>query len=166
MILRETKQAPLTHEEMDSNFKSVMNLDNMFYAEERTTSNVASVSNTWTSRNLNTVVINNIPGVSLSNKEITIPSGKYWIEACALARQVDAHNIKVDTIIGLLGSAANSTNGASHTFLNGYLEKQNQSIIKLEHWANASHNIGFGWNTISGTPYNVTSFIKIWKIGE
>ena len=166
MILRQDKGSPLTHQEMDSNFQSVMNLDNMFYAEERTTSNVASVSNTWTSRNLNTVVINNIPELSLSNKEITIPSGKYWIEACAMAYMSNAHNIKVDTIIGLMGQNSTTISGASHSFLNGYLEKQNQSIIKLEHWTNSSHAQGFGWDTIDGTPYNVTSFIKIWKIGD
>lgn len=42
-----------------------------------------SISSTWNERKLNTTLINEIPGSSLVNNKVTLPAGRYYIEADA-----------------------------------------------------------------------------------
>ena len=43
----------------------------------------SSVADTWTSRDLNTVILNQIPGASLVSNGIQLPAGTYYIEGAS-----------------------------------------------------------------------------------
>lgn len=81
--LRENKGSPLTHQEMDNNFKHLSGCLNMNSFLHKGTHGGTFTAGAWRTRDLNTVLTNTISGASLSNNQITLPAGKYYVEASA-----------------------------------------------------------------------------------
>jgi hypothetical protein len=54
--------------------------------DEKTLADGGTSTSSYTKRDLNTVVTNEIAGASLSSNQITLPSGTYYINASAPAR--------------------------------------------------------------------------------
>ena len=182
MILRETKQAPLTHEEMDSNFKSVFGIHNLFYVEDKKPSGTHGGSFTagaWRTRDLNTIKINNIQNADLINNEIILPKGKYWCEIRSPAYWVDRHLIRLFNIttneVLCYGSHMYTLSQDSHSgaaAVNTYsdirdtFELTNLSNLRVEHICSKSYNnTGFGIGHSFDAP-NIYTQCLFWKIGE
>ena len=97
LILREEKGSPLTHQEMDNNTKYLsgcLNMNSFLHIQDQKpqgTNGGTFTSGAWRTRDLNTVLTNTITGASLADNQITLPAGKYYVEASAPAYQTFAH---------------------------------------------------------------------------
>ena len=177
LTLRETKGSPLTHQEMDSNFQSVFGIHNLFYVEDRKPSGTNGgtfASGAWRTRDLNTIIINNISGSSLSNNHIMLPSGNYWCEISPLAQSVNNHQSRLYNttnnniiLMGMsVGSGSSIINSQMVSSINGFFILQSNSTIILQHRCRSTRDdYGFGQAANFGL-YELYSQIKIWKIGE
>lgn len=83
----------------------------------------SSGSNTWQTRDINTTVLNNISGASLSSNQITLPAGTYNIEASAPNTFGQAHRIKLynatDAADIKVGGNASSSNASGSPVATG-----------------------------------------------
>jgi len=77
-------------------------------------------SGSWATRDLNTTLINNINGASLSSNQVTLPAGTYEITGRAGATGVNLHKIRLNPISGtmftaIIGTNENTTSGGTST---------------------------------------------------
>lgn len=144
-----------------------------FYAREEKPSGTgggAASANTWHTRNLNTVLFNNI-GASLVNNQVTLQPGTYYIRAetpgfgicggrCAL--------INVTSGEWMIGRTYWGTGQyAPH---NLYISTETRVVLavpskfELRTWAEAQSDNGLGYRSnLAGTP-EIYSEIRIWKM--
>lgn len=109
----------------------------------------------WQVRVLNTVLTNEIAGASLSANEITLPAGRYRIDASAPAWDVGAHKARLWDVTGaqvlVVGtnawqSSADSILGLSH--IRGTFTLTAQANVRIEHHAQTTANtLGLGVDT-------------------
>ncbi len=59
-------------------------------------------SGSWQTRDLNTIVLNTIPGASLSANQITLPVGEYKITICSQAYRCNSHKLRLRDITNAL----------------------------------------------------------------
>ena len=181
ITLREEKGSPLTHEEMDNNAKYLsgcLNMNSFLHIQDQKpqgTHGGTFTSGAWRTRDLNTVLTNTITGASLSNNQIILPAGKYYVEASApscLVRQNKAslYNVTgaVTLLIGTLGHSGSSSFGSLHdsSLVYGEIGLSEESDVELRHICrDTTSNHGFG-NSHSLGVFEVYSDIRIWRIGE
>jgi hypothetical protein len=131
-------------------------------------------SGAWQTRDLNTVVTNNISGASLSSNQITLPAGKYRIKANAPAQGVNAHKAKIYNITGaadlLIGTSENATdpvttdNVVTKSTVSGEFTLGASSSIELQHrCVDTEATAGYGPASGFGVV-EVYSYIEIWKL--
>ena len=177
LTLREAKGSPLTHQEMDNNLKHVMFPPFLHIQDQKPqgTNGGTFTSGAWWTRDLNTVLTNTIVGASLANNRITLPAGKYYVEASAVAQWVNRNTTRLYDMTGttlLEGLAVQSyfvdTGNSSACYpasLNGQFIISSESILELQHICQRTANDrGFGVSTNLTTE--VYSDIRIWRIGE
>lgn len=126
----------------------------------------------WQTRDLNTVVTNEISGASLGSNQITLPVGTYWIEASAPGNQVNGHKIGIRNVTDateavIEGTSAYSASGLdtnNRSFLSGRLTIGGTKIISLRHISESTKSTnGFGEDTNTSAS-EIYADIKIWKI--
>lgn len=126
----------------------------------------------WRTRDLNTVVTNEIAGASLASNQITLPAGTYDIEASAPGQFVGVHKAKLydttgmaDLIIGTSERTTVSTvTMASNSLVIGRFTLIVESVLELQHWCGVTlANTGFGFST-SASVVEVYSDVRIWKV--
>jgi len=124
-------------------------------------------------RDLNTVLTNEIAGASLSSNQITLPEGTYYIEASAPAFAVNKHRIKVRDITGaadlIIGTSERSEFGSgvvSSSDACGRFTLSVSSLIEIQHRCTTTSNTdGFGEEVNVG-PHEVYTDVRIWKVGS
>ncbi|MFW5799509.1 MAG: hypothetical protein ACOCZ5_00800 [bacterium] len=182
MLLREIKGSPLTHQELDQNFNACLGVHNLLHVEDQKpagTNGGDFISGAWRTRDLNTVVINNIVGASLNNNQITLPAGEYWVEGSAPAHFCDEHKIILisvspDTDTVLIGSQGLiygdtslniATLSVERVFISGGLTLVEEKGFQLQHRCMRTRdNNGFGRAADMGY-HELYSNLKIWKVG-
>ena len=127
-----------------------------------------STSGSFLTRDLNTVMTNEITGASLSSNQITLPSGTYYINARAPAYNVDEHKLKLrnitdssDTIIG--SSEQNADLDYDSAFLTGRFTIASQKTFELQHRFGFGAANGFGL-ACSFSVVEVYADVQIWKV--
>jgi hypothetical protein len=126
-------------------------------------------ADTDNTRDLNTVLTNEITGASLSSNQITLPSGTYYIQASAPAFNVNRHRILLqnttDSSLVLLGTSEFIAPGRDITtraFLFGRFTISAQKVFEIRHYIkNTGGNLGV--DTIDGRN-EVYTDVKIWKV--
>jgi len=126
----------------------------------------------WRTRVLNTVVVNNITGASLSANQITLPAGRYFISAKCPGFAVNTHCSRVQSTAPTAttlatGSVAYASGNSTttDTFLDAILDLATDSTIELQHVCSGTKETdGFGVGGNLGQAYNVFASIKIWRI--
>lgn len=146
---------------------------NMMHVQDHksgTTFGGAFTTGAWRTRDLNTIIINNINGASLSTNIITLPAGKYYIEAEAPAAYIYIHKIRVYDLTANAALFYGTTQRSDLTYPGMTPSKGAktvdllvQSNISLQHSAYGSHADGFGIGYNEG-GVNIYSDLKIWKI--
>lgn len=151
--------------------------NNMFYIIDQRANGISGgsfVAGDWRTRTLNTVMINDINGASLSNNQITLPSGIYFFECFSPALMVDENKALLynvtdneNTIIGTSEYSPNSQGRVNNTSnIIGRFTITNTKIFEVRHRCNRSNTTdGFGRQSGLDVPEIYTT-CKIWKIGE
>jgi len=137
-----------------------------------TTYGQPAVAGTTITRNLNTVLTNEITGASLLSNNITLPEGTYYIEASAPAFNINNHRAHLyngtDTLVVLLGTSEYASGGGPQTrsFITGrFTVPTGGRLYNIRHYSAASNATnGFGVWTNDGLN-SVYTNVKIWKIG-
>lgn len=123
-------------------------------------------------RVLNTVLTNEIAGASLATNQITLPAGKYYVEARAPAYKCGVHRALLynasDSATLLLGANANAANADAtdtHSFVSGRFTLAATKDVELRHrcaTTQASNGLG---NAHNFGGVEVYSDVRIWKVG-
>jgi hypothetical protein len=123
----------------------------------------------WRTRSLNTVVVNNISGASLSSEQVTLPAGDYYVEASAPAYAVNRHRTKLQNITAgatlLLGTTEyTQANVQNRSFVFGEFTLGSSSAIELQHRCSVTVTInGLGVQSGFG-DIEIYSEFKVWKL--
>ena len=114
----------------------------------------------WNTRDLNTVVTNEITGASLASNQITLPIGTYQIRALSVALRVNRAKIKLydttaaaDVIIGMSevssAGAGNFTTASCELF--GRFALTIESVLEIRHFVETTESdFGGGLETSAG----------------
>lgn len=147
----------------------------LFHVQDQKAANTAGgtfTSGAFQTRDLNTIVSNQITDASLSANQITLPIGEYYIEAHAPTNDVDRHKARLRDITNsndlLIGSSIFSSQSADNTttlsFVTGRFSLTASTILELQHRCQTSKSDnGFGVESNFGV-IEVYSDVKIWKV--
>ena len=138
-----------------------------FHGQEQKSSGIhggSFISDTWTTRDINTIVFNNINGADLENNNITLPPGNYYIHAAAHAHAVNGHKLRIysnEKLMTGFSSHANARAGGSstETSLFGYFLFEEETTMTLQHICEETKETnGLGKANNFGTEiYNVSA---------
>lgn len=127
----------------------------------------------WRQRDLNTVVTNTIPGATLSDNKITLPVGRYHIEARSPGYYVNRHvvmlSIGIDTSPIAMGSSAytqaSDQSTQSDSFIRSLVSFENPVTFALFHQGAVTHaGNGFGIAHLFAPHNNIYSEVFIRRI--
>jgi hypothetical protein len=139
--------------------------------EKGSSAHGGSSQTSYTKRDLNTVMTNEITGASLGSSQITLPSGTYFIFASAPVWTSDRHTVKLrnttdstDTILGT-SEYTDAANGVqSRSFVIGRFTISAQKVFEIQHRVQtASATLGFGVSK-DMSETNVYTDVQIWKV--
>ena len=120
-------------------------------------------------RILNTVVSNTIPGASLAGNQITLPLGKYQINASAPTYTANQHRIRLinitDAVVVLLGSSEYAVAATTdRSLLIGVFNITATKSFNITHFTSVAIANGLGVNS-ADTFIEVFTNVIITKIG-
>lgn len=127
-------------------------------------------SGSWQTRTLNTVVLNEITGASLSSNQFVLPAGVYRIKARAPAQSVNRNRARIynvtDAAQVIFGETADITQASNmYAEINGTFVLTAQKTLRLEHSCQTSNaTTGFGAGGALGIN-EVYSEVRIEKVG-
>lgn len=128
-------------------------------------------SGSWQKRDLNTTILNEISGASISSSVITLPSGTYYIHATAPAFQINRHKAKLrnttDSSDVLIGTSEFSQYFGAYTttsFVTGRFTIGATKDFELQHRCETTLGTdGLGVNS-GFSVTEVYTDVKIWKV--
>lgn len=122
-------------------------------------------------RDLTTVIINEIPSASLSSNQITLPAGTYYIEGLAPGLGVRAHqaflrNITdgTTTITGSAEFTDNTTAVTTKSNLDGKFTIASAKAFELQHRCSSTKTSNGLGEPAGFGPYEVYTDVRIWKL--
>lgn len=128
----------------------------------------------WRTRELNTVVTNEIPGATLSNDRVTLPPGTYEAQWSAPAFTVNLHKSRLFNVTGdemlLEGSSEDCVIDVNVQTISvgfGRFTLTEESEIELQHQCHTSRSKGFGRSTdglFADVDHETYSILKIRKV--
>lgn len=142
--------------------------------EKATTTQGGNSSTGANTRDLNTVLTNEITGASLASNQITLPVGTYYIEASAPAygngnnHRAYLYNVD-DASIEVLGVNGRTESGSSddhttHSFVYGRFTIAAEKDFELRHYHSTGNTNGFG-RAVNDGEVEVYTDVRIWKVG-
>ena len=129
-------------------------------------------SGSWVTRVLNTTVVNNISGASLSSNQVTLPAGTYWFSGVAPALNCNNHRALIynvtDAANALLGPSGSyseaSGNVGDQAVVEGPIVIAAQKTFELRHRCETTRaNNGLGIASSLGVV-EVYAQLYIWKL--
>ena len=132
--------------------------------------------NATVTRDLNTVLTNEISGASLSSNQITLPSGTFFISAKAPASHCNSHQVfwyntsdssEVLTGQNTFNSTAGTAESTTHSFVTGRFTIASSKVFELRHRINSnSPTVGLGrdYGGSNTPPHELYSDVNIWKV--
>jgi hypothetical protein len=128
---------------------------------------------TWTTRPLNSALTNEISSASLSNNQVSLPAGTYYIQAYgegasgSRRRKMRWRNITDGTTTVVGSSGGNSSGSSPHSepsSLAGRFTIAGTKVFELQHYAEvAAASNAFGSPTGSG-EVEIYTIVQIWKV--
>jgi hypothetical protein len=127
----------------------------------------------WRTRDLNTILINEIPGASLASNQITLPAGSYRITAFSPSSYVGTSKYILYNVTGaadlLIGTCTYSDPAGAYDLRDsifGTITLSGATIIELRHRSTGTYaTYGFGHAANIDSKVEVYSQIEIIKIG-
>jgi hypothetical protein len=123
----------------------------------------------YTKRDLNTSVTNEISGASLASDQITLPSGTYYINASAPGYSCERHTIKLrnttDSTDTILGTSEYSGGSAStNSKIIGRFTISAQKVFEIQHKTQTVYaTLGLGVSK-DMSETNIYTNVQIWKV--
>ena len=124
----------------------------------------------YTARDLNTVVTNEIASASLATNQITLPSGTYFIYAFAPSYGSDRHTAKLrnttDSSDTILGTSEYSSGGSAntHCLIIGRFTIASSKVFEIQHRVQSSYaSLGLGVSK-DMSETNIYTNVQIWKV--
>jgi hypothetical protein len=153
----------------------------MFHVQDQKAYNVngqTSVINSWTSRDLNTVIINQIPGASLGANSVNLPAGTYYIEGSSLisgnSQGISAIFVGGSRVLQGLMVISCLVNNLNALIIpvSGIITISSASVITLKYLTGVNQSLGLGVNYSNGymnaitdvTIPSIYSDLKIWQL--
>ena len=129
---------------------------------------------TWNTRPINTVIVNDITGASLSSNQVTLPAGTYEVEASGPAYNCGRHKLRwrniTDSTVDIVGDSNFAALGAANTggkaLLKGRVTIAGTKVFELDHYVE-SGQAGNGLGVSAGTgdgENEVYTIVQIWKV--
>jgi hypothetical protein len=124
----------------------------------------------WQTRDLNTVLHNDITGASLSGNQVTLPAGTYYVEASVPAWDVATHKAVLHNVVSLqdvlIGSSernGSSKDVSTRTCIHGVVSTAESTTFSIRHYtSSAEATSGLGAAVSQGTE--VYSDLRIWQL--
>ena len=124
----------------------------------------------YTKRDLNTSVTNEISGASLASDQITLPSGTYFIYAFAPSYSSNRHTAKLrnttDSADTILGTSEYSETGSSTSYCKiiGRFTIASTKVFEIQHRVQSSYaTVGLGISK-DMSETNIYTDVQIWKV--
>ena len=149
----------------------------LLHVEDRKTSGTdggGSSTGAWYTRDLNTVVTNEIFAASLIWNQIRLPAGTYYVEADAPFYRVDRYMIRLRNVTDganvLTGTSEFSGAGdvnATRGFIRGRFTLDALKMLELQYQcsvAQASNGLGSNVGGLFAVDHETYSVVRIWKI--
>lgn len=144
----------------------------LFHAQDQKSSGTAGgTSVNGGTRDINTVVTNEISGASLASNQITLPAGTYYIEASAPLNSGGGSTHKAylynvtdggNTVLGT--SEYSSPNGSiTRSHILGRFTISSTKTFEIRHGLSSPQG-GNGWGVASSVSTEVYTEARIWKI--
>ena len=125
-------------------------------------------SSTWNVRQLNTELTAEIPGASLSSRQITLPVGTYWFDGWASAGENSAHQAAIynvtDSSYAVNGSSEYcdpTGNVRGRSSFSGRVTIAGTKVFELRHYCTRSAGSGVDVDT---GQVEIYADVKIWKV--
>ena len=123
---------------------------------------------TWNVRTLQTVVVNEIDGASLSTNQITLPAGNYSIDAsCVIFQNVGINRLRLrnitdaaDELLGFSETASTGGDESSICLLAGRFTLDGTKVLELNHYTATLRTNGLGVATSLGDELYANIFIR------
>ena len=128
-----------------------------------------SAASAWLPRDLNTLVLCTIPGASLASNQITLPPGRYAVQASApvydAVHKARLYNVTAAAAVSTArGSSEFMPGHQSRSLIGGYVDLTTVSVLRIEHWVSSATGGGWGQPASTGEP-EVYSRIVVRKVG-
>jgi hypothetical protein len=146
----------------------------LFHAEDQKaggTNGGTFTTGAWRTRDLNTLLTNEIIGAGLAGNQITLPAGTFWAEWSCPAFQVYAHksvlyNVSDAAVVGIgcVSFTADTVGPTTHSFGSAKFTIDTEKTLELRHICSSTRaTYGFGTASIPVGLVEVYSSVKIWK---
>ena len=129
-------------------------------------------SGAWRTKDLNTVVTNEISGASLATNQITLPAGTYWADISspvygqpnASLHKAKLYNITdaANTIIGTSERCSHSSNSSTCSFITGKFTIAGAKVFEVQH--RVGNSITGGTHCDFFGTIEIYTDVKIWKL--
>lgn len=138
-----------------------------------TTSGGSLILNTYTNRDLNTTLVNQIPSASLTSNTITLPAGSYYIDASSPYRSSGSVRTRLynttDSTTTLLGTCeyGDASGGTVQvkSFITGYFTLASSKSLVIQYTAGASSTVvGLGTPRGQNAENELYTDVRIWKL--
>ena len=130
-----------------------------------------STATTWTKRTLNTTVVNNISGASISASVITLGAGSYVVTASAPTYEPTVFRIRLqnttDSTTAALGTSEYNLSSAAQgrAFVSGYFTITGSKNFEVQNYVSVARaNVGFGNPSSIASISEVYTTIQIDKV--
>jgi len=131
---------------------------------------------TWNTRELNTLVVDNIPGASVSSNQITLPAGEYYIDGDApvhtgasgiysklrFRNVTDGATVAIGTQARVDGDAATNVRMTDEMFVSGAFTIATTKVFELQQWLSGTDTATLGIAAATGEN-EVYARLRIWK---
>ncbi len=146
----------------------------LFHAQDQKVSNTAGgtfTNGAERTRDLNTVLTNEITSASLATNQVSLPAGTYFTEGKAIAFNVTTHRLKlrdisnsIDLAIGFSQHSGNADLASEVAIFSGRFTLTGTTTLEMHHRSlNTKATNGFGTPHNFG-PHEMYADIKIWKV--
>lgn len=151
-----------------------MGIHNLMHVQDQKPQNTGGgeiVACAWRTRDLNTVLTDNIAGASLADNQITLPPGVYYLESSFPVYRCKYYQGRIQKVSGtpdvlLLGCQGfvNDTVYATpaRCIISGAFELEESSVVELQMYG--SYNSGHGFGILANISTEIYSDLKIWKL--
>ena len=137
--------------------------------DQKSSGNGGASSVGFQTRDLNTILTNEITGASLSSNQITLPAGTYYIDAEVPGYRCTRHNAHLNNdtdsrieVVGTPQYTAEASDVTNCSFINGRFTISAQKNFSITHYFDLANANGYGIST-GNSELSIFTNVRIWR---